>query len=377
MNQPAYSKVGFERDDTKAVKGIAILLMLFHHFAAFPDRTPVGFEGFASLWPAFVSGGYLQAFAISAKICVSLYFFLGGYGLYIRWKSSKFSVTGSILDLYKAYWRVFLVFIPICLLFFARSGDDISVLCTKYAIDNKFSLLTIVLSGFIGWSSYFNEEWWFLKSYICAIPLGYLFCCGTKKNRNFWLDLFIVFGIDIFIRDVFPSVASLESFSSLGTNFYYVSFLRGNDFVSAFFAGIVFAKYDAISAAKQKLLNLPCSTWSCLLGLGILYWCRTFVFDAKADILFCGLMIPMVCVFFDRFTRIKRIFMYLGKHSTNMWLIHSFYCYYFLEVTQLVYCTRNVWIDFGILVILTLASSIALNGFYKLLGQCFGRIHTR
>lgn len=47
----------FERDDTKAVKGIAVLLMLFHHLAGFPDRFPVGFDGFSSILPVPLRGG--------------------------------------------------------------------------------------------------------------------------------------------------------------------------------------------------------------------------------------------------------------------------------------------------------------------------------
>lgn len=99
--------IEFSRSDTKAIKGIAVILMLFHHLAGFPSRVPVGFTGFESLWTGFVSDGYLQHFAQASSICVSIFFFLGGYGLYIRWKSSKLSVSGSIIDLYKSYWKVF------------------------------------------------------------------------------------------------------------------------------------------------------------------------------------------------------------------------------------------------------------------------------
>ena len=47
----------FERKDTKAIKGLAIILMLFHHICGFPERFPVGFEGFylyGNLWGGVV-----------------------------------------------------------------------------------------------------------------------------------------------------------------------------------------------------------------------------------------------------------------------------------------------------------------------------------
>ena len=40
----------FDKNDTKAIKGIAIIMMLFHHLAGFPERFPVGFEEFISKW---------------------------------------------------------------------------------------------------------------------------------------------------------------------------------------------------------------------------------------------------------------------------------------------------------------------------------------
>ena len=43
----------FSREDTKAIKGIAVVLMLFHHLVAFPERFPAGFEGFQTLWARF------------------------------------------------------------------------------------------------------------------------------------------------------------------------------------------------------------------------------------------------------------------------------------------------------------------------------------
>ena len=78
MQNTINRSAAFTRQDTKAIKGIAVLLMLFHHLAGFPDRVPETFAGFRSLLPGFIEGGYLTDFAGSAKICVSLFFFLGG-----------------------------------------------------------------------------------------------------------------------------------------------------------------------------------------------------------------------------------------------------------------------------------------------------------
>ena len=77
---------------------------------------------------------------------------------------------------------------------------------------------------------------------------------------------------------------------------------------------------------------------------------------------------------FDSLKVLKSIFQYLGKHSTNIWLIHSFYCYYFLEATKLVYSTRNVWIDLLILLLMSLVSSILVDLFYNLITKLYSKV---
>lgn len=370
MDEQVLKKTEFSRTDTKAIKGFAVILMLFHHIAGFPERFPLDFLGFQSLWSSFIENGYLQNFALSAKICVSLFFFLGGYGLFSRRKSSGFSVASEIIRLYCAYWKVFVIFVPIGILFFANGEAELSSFCVRYLFGSGKAMITTVISDFIGWTSMLNGEWWFFKSYICVLILGYLFCDFTDKNNSFWKDIVVVFLLDILIAGVFPSIAKTDVFSSLGRNIYYQEFFMIDGYSTAFFAGIVFAKYNGISWIVKKIQMIPHPALASVLALGILYWIRTFVL-VNADIICCALMIPALTVFLGKCKIIKRIFVFLGKHSTNIWLIHSFYCYYFLGITHLVFLTRNVWVDLLILLLLSLASSIALEWFYNLLGRRF------
>lgn len=267
---------GFTRDDTKAVKGIALVLMLFHHLAAFPDRFPVGFEGFKPLLaPSRSGGGWgIGRFALAANFCVSLYFFLGGYGLFIRWRRRELRVADSVFTLYKAYWKVFAIFIPAGYLLFSRSGEGINPLCTWFVINDAESLITTIVSNLTGWSSSLNGEWWFFGSYLCAIPMGYLFCCAIQRRQNLWVDLFLVFGIDILISGFFPSVARVEAFAPLAANVYYSRFLMITGMASTFFAGIVSAKYDLMRRLKVLLCETPLSLPLCCLGTAVLYWYR-------------------------------------------------------------------------------------------------------
>ncbi len=354
-----YSK--FSREDTKALKGIAVVMMLFHHLAAFADRYPKGFEGFNSLWEGFVTEGYLGNLATNVRLCVAVFFFLGGYGMYKRMESGKYSLLDSVIGLFKRYWKVFVIFVPIAFIFFRRSGDDICYLCTRYDVQDMKTLITVVISNFFAMSDSINSEWWFIQTYICVMFMGTFYCIATKKNKYFVVELFIVFMIDILTRSFFPALQSFGNFNILENNFYYKRLLELVNPAPCFFAGITFAKFDAIVKLKEQLSKIPCSTIVSLIAVFAVMWCRGFVLGDLFDIVYVIAFTALVSKFFDGVKPVKKIFGYIGSHSTNIWLIHSFYCYYFLEATKIVYCTRSVWADLLILLAMSLISSVIIN----------------
>ena len=53
----------------------------------------------------------------------------------------------------------------------------------------------------------------------------------------------------------------------------------------------------------------------------------------------------------------------MGKGSTNIWLIHSFYCYYFF--VRIVAASRLAILSLGVLPMLSYMSSVAVTCFWK------------
>lgn len=366
----------FTREDTKAIKGIAVIMMLLHHLAGFPERYAQGFEGFRSLWKPFVEDGYLGVLAMNAKLCVSIFFFIGGYGLYKRWSAQRFSVTQAILNLYRSYWKVFLVFIPIAFLFFSSADESLPYLCTKYYFEDKNALVSTVLSNFLGLSDSLNGEWWFFIAYLCVLPLGVLFCEATRKHKSFALDMFLVLMIDILVRDVFVDIQNTPAFGSLAYNYYYTHFLRITT-ASPFFAGIALAKYNKLEQCKAYLQRYRFSGVLGLVGcLGVLY-VRSFILGEAVEIVHAIAFTVFASVFTDSLKPLKKTVCFIGAYSTDMWLIHSFFCYYFFSMTKIVYATSSVWVDLLILILLSLAASILLECFWKLAGRLSQKLSKR
>ena len=106
-------------NDTIAMKAIAILCMLAHHLWTFPERIAGGpLESFFH-----ISGLPLTAhFGVFAKICVSMFFFLGGYGLYKKYFGKRYNLFERLKKLYFAYWKIFVIFVPIGFICFSNQA---------------------------------------------------------------------------------------------------------------------------------------------------------------------------------------------------------------------------------------------------------------
>ena len=164
--------------NSKIIKGLAILLMLIHHLWFFPERIAGGELKYLFYIMGRSTISILGSFG---KICVSLFFFVGGYGIYIQSKNRSFNILKNIKKIYKNYWKVFLIFIPIGYLLFSNQ--------TPYCADEKiytnflFFGYNYILANFLGFSSSLNGEWWFLRSYIIAI-ITFPFIKKSSFGRN-------------------------------------------------------------------------------------------------------------------------------------------------------------------------------------------------
>ena len=87
----------FTKDDTKCMKGLAVLLMLAHHLWGFPDRLPSGLPMTSVTARGMEFAGFIGGYG---KICVSLFMFLGGLGTYIWYEQKKSDWFAKIRGLY-------------------------------------------------------------------------------------------------------------------------------------------------------------------------------------------------------------------------------------------------------------------------------------
>lgn len=353
----------FSRTDTKVVKGIAIILMLYHHLFAFPDRIDSSLS-YISMFS--IDGNTISYWiGVFGKLCVALFIFLAGYGTYLSCcnKDSMTSPTyKKIKSLYTTYWQVFIIFIPVCM------ALDVS------RVTKDFEDL---IWNFSGLHITYNGEWWFFTPFVVltlAYPLIKTFL--DRKNSQFFSDVLIAFLICNIVVFVFPEVMQKSIFERLINSFFWSDIRKTIELFPVFLLGSIFAKYDVLSVIKRKfsgnLLNSCCS----LLILFVAFYMRkhTNQYNGIFDFFYAPLVTISSIILLQG--KLMKPFYWLlekiGEESTIIWLCHSFYCYLILQ--KIVFAPKYSVLIFALLLAMSFATSILIKLIFTLLSTVHNKI---
>lgn len=163
----------FSSDDSMKIKGIAIVLMMFHHCFGSADR----FEAYTISFFPFSTEQFIRI-ASSFKICVSLFAFITAYGLTQSLKASSkdfnlYQWYGKrFFKLFSGYWFAVILMSIICEIFGHYTSN---IFFQEGFVRGTFYFLL----QFFGLSSIFGTPmligtWWYMGAavvFVLAIPL--------------------------------------------------------------------------------------------------------------------------------------------------------------------------------------------------------------
>lgn len=156
----------YDKGKSKRLKAILIIIMFWGHMFNHADRLWNGVEWFS----LFSIGGEKIEILLCPffHVSVPLFFFISGYGFYLKYNKelSLRKLKNQVLKLYEKFWIVFFIAIPIC---FAASILEFRPF--------EFAL------NFIGLSSSYCGEWWFLSTYLELVVLCWLINFILQKQN--------------------------------------------------------------------------------------------------------------------------------------------------------------------------------------------------
>lgn len=356
------------KDDTTRMKAIAVLLMLIYHLWGYPDRIAGGELKYLVNIFEYSSIYYIGLFG---KICVSMFFFLGGYGTYVSSAGKQFDPVFRIKKLYISYWKVFVIFIPIAFLFFSNQPiySNAPDMCTVY---QKFYVSEFI-ANLLGIKCTYNEEWWFLFSYVIAL-ITFPAIRGFVNRAKSWQGIFLVMVAEILMKNVMPNLGNVEALGVLNSNYLYcLFFCQFCPYIACFWMGCVAARHDLITRLRKSLIeNHLLTPLFDLFAILAIVFVRQSLLGDSLDIFYVPVFIVVVLDLIGRVKICNFVFMKIGKQSTNIWLIHSFFCYYFYSIVKIVVAPGWAIPSFFVLLLLTYIASLAVHYFWVLIEKGYG-----
>lgn len=322
----------FTKTDTQAAKGGAVTLMLFHHLFSY-SKIPLPYFTLLPSHPVKV----IQVFSQFGNICIAVFLLLTGYGLYFvsQKKDMKAWTANHALTFIRKYVCVFILFVPAGFLFFGREfhGWEFiqNLACLKFT---------------------YNEEWWFVRLYLEILLLAPFIAAILKKRPGPCLaGSLLLSAAGLIMRLVL--LDSSWVFGELSGLFMWQLM---------FTTGWVCARYELFIKFQAYLWKHNLNKWYLylILLLAIILIRQEPYLPAKLkDPLLAPLFtVSSVCLF--KAFHLSKLFAYLGRHSANMWLVHTFFCYYyFMDLVFFPYFAPLILIW---LILLSLGASYIIMG---------------
>ena len=320
----------FDIETTNACKGIALILLLWHHL--FYAETGYGFITIAT--------------AKLSKVCVAIFIILSGYGLSESMKSKRIGLIDfykkRLIKIYLNYWLISALFVPIGIFFFGRTLDSVFN-------NHEYLKFALQLTGLHRWiyDEYgYNITWWYMS---VIIPLYILFPFIFNLTNKF--GLWFLFFCLILLLPIGINVGEL------------------NNWILPFALGIYFSRINGF--VKLRSLFYKAGILRLFIMIFLIFIVALFrvygiiLTGTKIDWMFGGLIILLTFEITNYSIIIRKGLSFLGTHLFNIFLFHTFIYLYFWK--DFIYSFKYPVLIFLVLLSTCIIVSLIIENLKKLL----------
>lgn len=309
MDNKTIAFSSFDTQCTTFIKGIAIILMVVHHLWGFNDV-----KDFSGFWSNI--GPLMIALGKAGKICVAIFAFISGYGIYCSYsKHNKYyTLLKKVGKTFVMFWKVAIPFLMVLFI--------IKII--------PFSIVDLVKNLFCISCSY-NGTWWYLNTYIIYIIIFPIIFYALKNKLSTIILCLISIPICRYL-----SYIVFEN----GYNIYSYYFLY---YLPIFVIGSTFARFNLLNKLtfkgkikSSKILFLYILITSVLIVLRLITGITEILFILTPCFMLCFIQNPI------QMNRFVKVVIYIGKMSMGIWIIHDF----FIEQIPIRTITNNCVLQF-------------------------------
>ena len=318
------------------LKGIAILFMVGLHLF---NRS--NYMGYYQPWFFFKNQPLIYYISFIFDACVPIYCFCSGYALYLKNAVSLKDNLKSYMKLLLNFWIILLM---TCLAGFLLHSENI-----PGSFGDFLGTLLLYDIHYVG-------AWWFMQTYLLLIITA-PFIIKIVNKQNTLLTILEITGIYVvsyYFRMVHPT----------GNYFVNIAVLYGTSLFS-FVIGMLFYKYKIITKIRMLLQK---SKYQNLIGLLILLF-TTICHAVVKTMAIAPITALMIIIGFATFNIsnnvIRKILLFFGNHSTNIWLTHM--QFYMIFCKDIVFSTNTVIGCFIILLTMCIITSFIIKTIMKII----------
>lgn len=322
--------IKFSKDDTLAIKGVAILFLLHYHNFYPVDK----FEGYKVNFYPFHMGTMITLTKF-LKICVAMFAFLSAYGLTLSLKKydKNYCINGRQYSHYlktrlpKLMWGYWFVFIFSCLLCAVMQRDRFELYMEDGGLHGLMWGAFNIIADFLGLASLMNSPtlcgtWWYMSLALFIVIIVPFAARINKKYGFLTLSLLCVF---------IPRVLISNNSFSVG---------RENNLLRWVFAvvlGVMFAQKDflvnmksvqitgneAVGKAIKFIISTLVVMLSCIVYVSLSGNASNLTYEIRDGVI-PVFIIYYLYEFIIDIPVLRTVLMFIGKHSMNIFLFSSF-----------------------------------------------------
>lgn len=310
---------GITKRQSAALQGVAVWMLLYHHMYSQVTE-------YESIFP-FLQADAVRRIAWFCKICVGIFAFVSGYGMYYsmermprerffgRMRAEYRAVSVRILKLYGKLWLVILLLMVYFL----------GILHSQVTAETLLGNLTAL-------NPTFNGTWWYVEQYAKMLLLFPL------------LDLFLTHfdgPAETGKKRLFYSAAAAVCLAAVAAGYLWLPPLRNLltaveeglriSFLLAFAVGYLTARYRlygrADSLVRRAGGDAAAAGLAVVLTGAVIAFRTALAADpsyARVDFVLTPLLIYGVLTLLSYVRPLESFFVWWGGHSTYMWLVHTF-----------------------------------------------------
>ncbi len=302
----------YKKQDAQMTRGLAILCMVILHLFC---RKGIQVVYSPILW-VNEEKPFVYWFGFFSEICVPLYSICVGYARYLLYDKKKASYKDNLSRIFKLllnYWIILIIFCGLGLIFDKSSQIPGS-------LSNFFKSVILLHS--------YNGAWWYLNTYVIMllVPTSVLLLPVCKMKAKTGIILCNILAIAYYLagRLNFLSGGSMSSPIFVFLEKELFNFAHVIPFV---WLGAYFYKMKVFESCKEFLDKyFKEKTAQFLLGEGIIaIFIITNLLEKSILVTFSAAIVFICFNLLKKPLWVQRVFKLLGKHSTNIWLMHMFF----------------------------------------------------